>query len=279
MSILFKNRNYHRHPAFGQMLEISLSCYVKALELGHKEVYIEWQDVRFLWDDMGRSMGGFKIPESEGLPFTYISPEDNVDVDNIIDIGLKDCLYEGCDPIISETGCSMRTCQEYIKDYIKRNKELPDIKFIDSIDDIKDPYILLHYRYSFKEKQKFRNVNSVWYARIIRYIRKNYDIEIYKVGEQSKIDSLCDRVYEYCMEDATEIFELVNRCKLYIGCPSGPWIIPIYIRKPILSMVETEKSYKNEVDGIGDLLSDNQHLFHIKKDNYKEMYKIIDKYI
>lgn len=275
-SILFKNSNYHRHPAFGQMLEISLCCYVKGLELGYDNIYIEWQDIRSLWDDYGNSLGGFNVPNSEGLPFKFIGHNSKITADKIIDIGKPNCLYDGSKAIISPTGCSMEACQIYIKDYYKKYKKLPKIKLNKYTD---NPYVLIHYRESQKEKQKFRNVNSIWYLRLLRYIKKNYDIDIYKVGELSRIDNLCDKVYNYCIRDSSEMYKLVSGCKLYIGCPSGPWIIPIYIRKPIISMVETQKSYDNEINGIGTLLDKNQHLIYIKKDNYKDVYKLIDRYL
>jgi len=273
MSILFKNSNYHRHPAFGQMLEISLCCYVKGLELGHKDIYIEWQDTRFLWSDKGTCVGGFKIPNSERLPFKFVSREESLIVDETIDIGKPNSLYEGCESIITQTGCRVNPCQIYIKEYIDKYGEIPKI-IIKSSNSYK-PFILLHFRNSPKTNQQIGNINFESYLNIIRYIKRNNKFEIYKIGEQSRLDAYCDKIYNYFLNDISLYFELVDNCSLYIGPPSGPWIVPIYFRKPIIALIKDNYVYEREMRGIGKILTDNQKMLLVK-DNYKKIKEIIN---
>lgn len=278
MSILFKNCNYHKHPAYGQMLEISLCCYVRGLELQHKDIYIEWQDVRFLWDDNGNCLGGLKVPNSKTLPFTYISNDEQVDVDTIIDIGNPNSLYDDSKPIISKSGCRLKPCHIYIKEYLKTHNELPKFK-LKNHNKTSKPYVLLHYRKSMKSIQQQRNIPSGIYMKLIRYIRKNYNVDIYKIGEPSPIDKHCDKAFSYFIEDTSELFKLIYNCSLYIGPPSGPWVVPIYMRKPLISIVKDKESYDREMNGIAPILNDEQHLLMLTKDNYNLMKEIIDKNI
>lgn len=276
-SILFKNSNYHRYPAFGQMLELALCCYVKGLELNCDDIYIEWQDIRFLWNDDGYGIGGFEVPRSDILPFSFVSHDEKIDVDYIIDVGLPNCLYDGCKPIISKTGYKMRTCDDYIKKYLKTHKDLPKIELKDYSGHSDKAFILLHYRESKKRSQQFRNVHPKWYMGIIRYIRRNYDIDIYKIGEPSRLDSVCDKIYSYFFKNVNKLFELANDCELYIGSPCGPCVVPLYLRKPTLLLVENHTSYESELGSFGPILSDNQHILMTNKDNYKLMRDVIDK--
>lgn len=277
-SILFKNSNYHRHPSFGHMLEILLSCYFRGLELKYDTIYIEWPDIRFLWNDEGYAIGGFRVPDSKGLPFNIVGHDEIIKTDTSIDFGMPNCLYEGCEPIVSQTGCNIKVCQEYIKKYIKNNGNTPKFELIDYNSKFDRPFVLIHYREAIKENQKFRNLDYRIYIKLIKYIRRNYNIDIYKIGEPSPFDFLCDRVYEYLIEDISELFKLAYSCELYIGTPSGPCVISLFTGKSMILMVN-EEVYEMELEGLGGILRNNQKIIITNRDNYKIVEDVIDEYL
>ena len=271
-TILFKNGSNFKSTSFGQMVEISIYCYIRGLELGYDDIYIEWQNIRTLWDDYGRCISGFKLPKDDELPFSYVTNDTDKEFDKVIDISERDIFYDGSEPVITDNGCKIKSIQTYIKDYIDR-KGTPYIKLRHND---KQRYILINYRHSSKSKQQFRNVDEIWYLKLIRYIKRNYNISVYKTGESSRIDSLCDKVFGYSTENPSEMYSLMNDCIMYIGSPAGPWILSIFLNKPSLLMVRDKYIYDLEKSGMCGVLNNNQSLIITDKNNYKEMLKFID---
>lgn len=275
MSSIYYYDDLNRPVSFGQSLELPCTCYFKAMEMGYTDVYSMWRNINFLWDDNGNCISGFFMPRETPLPFKFVEGDNNYDTK--VNIGEYDSLYDGCEPLISKDGCKLRYCHNYIKNQYIKQFGLPRLKMIDSKS--KEPYILIHYRNSLKEKQQPRNIESVWYERLIQYIRDNSDIKIYKIGEQSPFDKSCDKVYPYAQRNLGNFVRLLKDCNLYIGSPCGPWVLSIYLGSPILSMVKDDTIYEGEKDVFNDFLDDKQILIKTKEENFDSMKNHIDRFI
>jgi len=256
-SILFKNSNRHRSIAIGQFIQIITCCYLKAKELDCDEIYMEWINTRFLWDDMGNSIDGFGYQSDTILPFIFLNVGEEVNTDITIDIGLPNSLYDGCEPLIDRDFCKLNPSSIYILDYTTRNKKLPRI-YMDR-KETKEKYILIHYRKSTKKGHEFRKINDEWYVKLVEYLRSKYNYKIYKIGEQSPFEDIFDRRFPYFTRNFNRLMELINNCELYITCPTGPWGFAVYFDKPMIA-IATEKSYNIELDVSKKILNDNQLL-------------------
>jgi hypothetical protein len=257
--------------ALGQLLTLSHSCYIKGKELGYDNIYVEWHNNNsFLWFENGCKLGSIKCPKNNVLMINYVEEYKKLNnIDKYIDLSKPDTLYDSCPPIMTFNKSSVIPSTIYLVDYFERTKKYPYVEYIKN--NIKEKYILFHYRKSEQKKQFFRNLKDSDYLKILDIIREKYkDYKIYKVGEPCIFDNKFDRVFPYFTNNIDNLFELVANCSLYVGSTSGPWSLCLMMKTPMISMIIPNKDYAQGIlCGIGKIIDKDTQILPIMDSEFK----------
>lgn len=200
--------------------EYSLGCYLHAKEKGYKDKDINIVFPRFGYEkyidieDKEVNQQPTKFFPWKYLP-NNIYPSN--EYDEIVDTTKKNSLYEGYPGIGKHCWFMHLFFEVYYKKY---NKEP---YFNIERDNIDNPYILVHYRgdrIGAFHKERETPLNELKY--ILKIIRENTNLDIWKIGESCSIDDKFDKLIPYMYGDLDSFSRLVRNSSLLIGSHAGP---------------------------------------------------------